>query len=187
VLGLLTVLAAGAVVLGLSEAPATADLLVHNGAVATVGASSLTAVYQDGTTGRYVRVEYRSPDQTTEYLLKDGPNSAPVQTQHVPASEAKSVLNPFSQLELVTGFKAQGPDFVAVSSATPFLPPAERQAVKGTIRFVASVATGFLVHVVESYHLTIRTTTPTGTRTSPRTGTDDFKVTAIGGEPAPGR
>lgn len=179
VLALLGVLSAGAVVLGLELAPATADLVVHNGAGELLAAPSLTAIYSSKTSHIYYKIVFESPDRATESLLADGPNSPPSRSVHVTGTGALMAVSPFSAMETVTGFEAVGPRFVAERSAKSLSPAALRSRVSGTIRYSVSVVTGYLVDVVESFHIVF----PAGAES----GTDDYRVTRIAGQAAPGR
>lgn len=175
-LGLLTVLAAGAVALGLLFAPATPDLVVHNGAGETLLAPSLTAFYSSvRPTKETVRIEYRAPDHLTETLLAAGPGSRPVRSRILTGSSAVKALQPFDQLQQITGFTPVGSGFVAHRSASTLVPASESLQVSGTVTYDATVSGGSLVGITESYHVT----TPIGTEH----GVFHYLVTSIGGQP----
>ena len=175
ILGLLTVLSAGAVVLGLLLAPATPDLTVHNGAGETILAPSVTAYYSLSSPKTTYRIEYTAPDRLTETLLSGGPGSKPVRSVSIKGSQASRALQPFLQLQRITGFTPIGARFVARQSASTLVPASERTEVSGTVAYAAAVTNGYVVGVTESYHVT----TPSGLER----GTDHYRVTSIGGQP----
>lgn len=174
-LGLLTVLTAGAIALGLLLAPATPDLTVHNGAGETLLASSVTAYYSLSSPRATYRIEYTAPDRLTETLLAGGPGSRPVRSVSIKGSQASRALQPFDQLQRITGFTPAGAGFVAKQSASTLVPVSERTEVSGTVSYTAAVHSGYVVSVIESYHVT----TPSGVEQ----GTDHYRVTHIGGLP----
>jgi hypothetical protein len=175
ILGLLTVLTAGAVALGLLLAPATSDLTVHNGAGETLLASSVTAYYSLSSPRTTYRIEYTAPDRLTETLLAGGPGSKPVRSVSIKGSQASRALQPFQQLQRITGFNPAGARFVAKQSASTLVPANERTEVSGTVAYSAGLTSGYVVSVTESYDVT----TPSGAER----GTDHYLVTSIGGQP----
>jgi hypothetical protein len=178
IVGVLTILTAGAVVLGLAQAPRTANLTVHNGAGETVNAPSLTAVYSSSSPAETVRVVLRAPDRVTESLLEGGPAGAPVRTITEAGSGAvRRALAPLGGLLAVTGFTARGSAFVATRSASTLVAPDEASQVSGSIQYTATVSGGYLVGLTERYHVTV----PGGTES----GTDRYQITRIGGQRVP--
>jgi hypothetical protein len=175
VLGLLTVLAAGAVALGLLLAPATPNLAVHNGAGETLLAPSLTAYYSSSEPRATVRIVYTAPDRLTESLLAHGPGSRPVRSVTIKGSRAVKALQPFEQLQQITGFTARGARFVAVQQASALVPADEASQISGSVVYSAALSGGYLVDVLDRF----RVTTPSGTER----GTDHYRVTSIGGQP----
>lgn len=176
VLGLLTVLAAGAVALGLLLAPATPDLTVHNGAGETLLAPSLTAYYSSVSPSREtVRVQYQAPDRMTETLLAAGPGSRPLRSRTITGSQAAKILQPFDQLLKITGFTPAGGRFVGQQPASTLVPAAEASQVSGIVRYDVQVSGGYVVDVTESY----RVTTPAGAQR----GVYRYQVTSVGGQP----
>lgn len=173
VLALLTVLALGAAVLALSEAPATSDLTVHNGAGETLATPSLSALYSSSSPVETVRVDLLGPDLLKETLLKGGP----VKTLTIKGSRSQEVLGPFSALLKITGFSARGSTYVATEPASTLVPPDEASQVTGSIRYTATVSGGYLVDLVE--HYTVKT--PGG----PESGTYHYRITDLGGQRTP--
>jgi hypothetical protein len=175
VLGLLTVLTAGAVALGLLLAPATPDLTVHNGAGETLLAPSLTAYYGLSSPRATFRIVYQAPDQLTETLLAAGPGSRPVRSVTVKGSQAAKGLQPFDQLQRITGFTPVGSRFVAHQRASTLVAPSEATEVSGTVVYTATVSGGYVVGLTESF----RVTTPSGVES----GVDHYRIVRIGGQP----
>jgi hypothetical protein len=177
IVGLMGLLAVGAVVLGLAMAPSTPDLLVHNGAGELLYAPSLTALYSNKTSGEYIRIVWKSPDHATESLLKGGPGSPAVRTVHVKGARASETIVPLTKMQTVTGFEAKGSDFAAQQPASSLFTAQRAPQVKGTVKYLVTLHGQFLVNVVESFNIT----TPVGTQT----GAYQFRVTTIGGQPVP--
>jgi len=177
VLSLLAVLAIGALVLGLSEAPATADLTVHNGAGETLGSASVGALYSSSSPVETVRVDLLGPDLLKETLLRGGASGVPEKTLTIKGSRSQEVLEPFSALLKITGFSPHGSTYVATESASTLVPPDEASQVTGSIRYTATVSGGYLVDLVEHYTVT----TPGG----PEAGTYHYQITDLGGQRIP--
>jgi hypothetical protein len=174
ILCLLIGLTVGMAVLGFTEAPAPADLAVHNGAGETVTASSFTAIYSSNSPAETIRIEVRPPDQVTEALLRGGPTGTPVRSVTVKGSSSvKKVLNPFSQLLKIAGFSERGSSYVATKPASTLVPADEASDFSGSIHYTATVSNGYLVDLVERY-LVI---TPVGRQS----GTYRYQITRIGG------
>jgi len=173
VLSLLTVLALGALVLGLSEAPATADLTVHNGAGETANSTSVSALYSSSSPVETVRVDLLRPDLLKETLLKGNTAGVPEKTLTIKGSRSQQVMEPFSALLKITGFSAHGSTYVATEPASALVPPDEASQVTGSIRYTATVSGGYLVDLVEHYTVT----TPGG----PEAGTYHYRITDLGG------
>lgn len=172
ILSLLVVLAAGAAVLGYSQAPASGDLAVHNGAGETLAASSLTAVYTSTSSNEVVRIRFRAPDSVTETLVKGGPAGSRLRVATATGARALAALDPVRRLLDVTGFTAQGPSYVGVESIGSLVPASEAHLVSGSIRYSATVTAGYVVDVVE--HDVV--VTPGGTET----GGGRYRIVRIG-------
>src|SRR5580704_17514850 len=98
ILGILTVLALGAVALGLVLAPTTANLTAHNGAGEILLAGRVTALYSE--TGRSPgRFEYVAPD-TLNVSLVNG-----TQSQTFRGSQVKAFFGPLTTVLSVTNFR----------------------------------------------------------------------------------
>lgn len=163
VLGVVGVLAAGALVLGALQAPAGADLQVHNAAQSTLGASSFSAqlsVAESSNTSPTVHasghLEYIAPDtvRLTGVHGGSGPRSATLS-----GADARNYLTPLSDLALFSGFHQRGSVFTASLPMTAFVPADEAHLVRGSYRVAVSVA-GQDLSALTSRVLLI---TPTGT------------------------
>ncbi len=176
VLAALTVLAVGAAVLGLVQAPPTPDLTVHNGAGEIGYASSLTYLESVSTNSREViRVTFQAPDRITETVLLDGRR---VRSTTVASPSARTrALAPFTFVGRLSRFSARDSSFVATRPVKSLFPASERSRVSGTVTYSARVSGGYLVAVVVHY----RYTAPGGSST----GSERVRVTSINGQPAP--
>jgi hypothetical protein len=178
IVSLLTVLAIGAAILGLSQAPSTADLTVHNGTGETLQNPDLTAIFRSNSPAETVRVVVRASDRVSETLLEGGPGGAPLRTVSRTGSKAVTeALQPLSALLKISGFAPRGSSYVATQQASTLVSPAEASEVSGSINYIATVRDGYLVALVERYRVTV----PGGTES----GTDYFRITDIGGRAAP--
>lgn len=177
ILGLLTVLAVGMAVLGLSEAPPTADLTVHNGAGETLTAPSFTARFTYKSSPEVIKVQFLAPDQVTETLVRGGPTGRPPESRTVKGPSALKVLEPVSELLKIDGFVQHGSTYVGSQPIADLIPASEAREVSGTIRYAVTVTGGYVVKV--AYHETVLT--PEGTETDSGT----FHVTTIGNAKAP--
>jgi len=175
VLALLTVLAFGAIALGLGQAPPTADLAVHNGAGEIVNLSSFTALYTSEPQGELIRAELSSSGVAKESLLSS--KGTVIRSVSVSGAKAKEIFQPFSQILNVNGFAPRGGAFVSVERASSLVPPRQAHDVSGLVRYRAIVRSGYLVDLTETF----RVTTLAGTDN----GTYKYDVVSINGKPAP--
>jgi len=178
VLGLLGALSVGAVILGLSMAPATADLLVHNGAGELTYASSVTSVWSNKAGSEYIGVHYVNPDQATESLLQGGPNGKPTHSEHVQGPTAIKALGPFTKMQTVTGFTASGSNYVATEPASTAYTTPRGKSLTGTVQYLVTLQDGYLVNVVQTFHAQ----SPIG----PFKGAFQYLVTHVNGQPIGG-
>jgi hypothetical protein len=178
VLGLLGALSVGAVILGLSMAPTTADLLVHNGAGELTYASSLTATYSNKARAEYVRVHYVNPDEATEALLQGGPHGTPSHREYAHGTKAMQAIAPFTKVQKVTGFTASGSNYLATEPASSLYTTARGRAVTGTVKYLVTLQDGYLVNLVQTFNVQ----TPVG----PFKGQYQYQVTHINGQPISG-
>src|SRR5580704_8784891 len=91
ILGILTVLALGAVALGLVLAPTTADLTARNGAGEVLLAGNVTAIVAQPNSP-LLRAVYVAPDYGHLSTLKG------TRSQTVPADQAKTLLAPINRV-----------------------------------------------------------------------------------------
>lgn len=148
--GLLGLLAAGgAVVGGVVMAPTGTDLRVHNAAGETVRANTVRGAYTETSLrGESINFTYHAPDRVTAYY------SGPVKgVSHAPQSAtgaaAQQVLSPVKELQTLSGFHSHGSVYLVSETVKKLVAPSQRTAVTGTVRAVATVATGYVVRVQE--------------------------------------
>lgn len=148
--GILGLLAAGAAILaGVFQSPATTDLVVHNAAGETAGASTVRGTYTATTlAGDTLHFVYQSPDRVTTYF--SGPSG---QLNHRPQSAtgptAVRVLLPVTQLQQLDGFTASGSSYVITKPFKDLVARSLRHQVRGTFRATVTVATGYVVRLQE--------------------------------------
>lgn len=149
VLAVMTVLAIGAVILGVVMSPNGTDLAVHNAAGETLRAGTVSGSYTTSTLrGESIEFVYRSPDTVIAHFSGPvkGVNHAPQTTK---GATAANVLSPVKELQTVTGFTGHGSVYLASETIKKLVAPAVRSSVTGTLRAVATVATGYVVRVQE--------------------------------------
>jgi len=175
----MTVLAIGAVVLGLVMAPTTTDLTVSNGAGQTLLASQVNALYTRSGTPAVVKVEYVAPDFGRQTIVAGVPGHHSL-TVH--GAKAKALLAPVSDVLNISGFTKTGTHsgtvYVGSESASKLVPPSEAALVSGTLQAKVTVLNGYVTNVVE----TLNVHTPGGSNTQGIryriTEVDGWKVTA---------
>ena len=108
IMGVLTLLSVGAVILGLAEAPRTPDLQVHNAFALTLATTRFVAkvTQVDTTPGKSpqvqtIRVSYVKPDT----VIATAPNG---QTKRYTGAAEKTFLAGFATLEPLNGWIAHG-------------------------------------------------------------------------------
>jgi len=172
ILGILTVLALGAVALGLVLAPTTANLTARNGAGEVLLAGNVTAVVAQPNSPP-IRVVYVAPDYGRESTLKGS------RSRTLPAEQAKTLLAPVSRVLQVTDFTQARPSvYVGTVPLDKLFSPTEAASIHGTFTVTATVSNGYVVKVVEQANLrsgaqrttsglTYRITTVGGWRVTP--------------------
>ncbi len=164
VLGVLTLLAAGAVVLGLFQAPKTPNLVVHNGAGEAILAKQLTIVFTTPATTQREAIDYQAP-QTAVVRIYNGSTvlrRTVVRSPQVPVQ----IFQPFRELQTVNNFQAAPANrFVGTFPAADLVPPNERAFVTGTVHATATVTNGYVVRL----RLVATLTTPAGTSSGEQT------------------
>lgn len=164
-LALLSVLTAGGLLLGLVEAPAAADLAVHNaaGETATAGSfsASLVAVARSVGAPAVVRfagqVDYRAPD-TVQISHIQGQGVAPA-VLTLTGARATAYLDPLALLDRFSAFRRHGATFTASLPVARLIPAIEARQVSGSYR-VAVVVGGDRVTALTERVLLV---TPAGT------------------------
>lgn len=165
---MLGLLVAGGAVLGVAEAPAGADLAVHDGATQTLGASRVDGSY---TTSQYqglvLSFDFQAPDHALE--VARGPGGQVEGRRQLAGAAASGLLGPVRRLLGIGNFSSQGAYFASTLPASVLVAPATRARVSGTYRTLVEVKTGYVVavllkidavegsqHLAESldYHLT---------------------------------
>lgn len=180
-LGLLSVLAVGALVLGLVEAPAAADLAVHNATGETLSASSFSADISAlaGPAGapaaaRFLgRIDYTAPD-TVRVSHIAGRTTGPAAIT-LTGPRARNYLGPLTALRRFSDFRRVGATFTASLPVARFVPPLEARLVHGTYRVAITVGGNRVTAVTEQVLLI----TPSGTTRQ----TVRYVFLEIGGEP----
>lgn len=150
ILGVLSLLAAGALVLGLVQAPTGTDLVVHNGAGETLQASAVTGHYTESDLGSDVISFTYVPGST--HLVERGPHGKVLGQRSVAGANAIGILEPVQALLGIDHFTAHGSTYRSTEPVADLVPANERREVKGTYRTTVRLAGGFVVGV----HLAIR-------------------------------
>lgn len=145
--GVLGLLAAGGAVLGAFQAPAGADLAVHNGAAQTLSAERVVGKYTNSQyNGLVISFDFSAPDRVRETATgADGQ----VQGQRtLGGAQATGILGPVKSLLELGGFSTSGRYFDRTSPASVLFPKATRAKITGTYETLVQVETGFVVSVL---------------------------------------
>lgn len=146
-LGLLGLLAAGALILGLFASPTlTANVAVHDGAGYTLGASRVAGKYTaTDLQNDVISFVYTAPDTATE--VARGPKGA-VKRRSVVGKEATSILSPIRELSTLHDFvEQQDGAYVSTEPITQLVPASERGEISGTYRTTVRIAGGYVVGI----------------------------------------
>jgi hypothetical protein len=171
ILGILTVLALGAVALGLVLAPTTADLTARNGAGEVQLAGNVTAVIAQPNSP-LLRAVYVAPDFGRLSTLKGA------RSRTLPANEAKTLLAPVGRVLQVTSFTEVRPSvYVGTVPLDKLFSPAEVASIHGTFTVTATVSNGYVVRVVERPNLRSGAQRTTSTLTYRITTVNGWRVT----------
>ncbi|HEX3947787.1 MAG TPA: hypothetical protein VHW47_08775 [Acidimicrobiales bacterium] len=156
ILGIMTLLAAGAVVLGLVLAPTTTDLTVHNGAGQTLLASQVTALYTRTASNAVVRIQYVAPDFGRETLISGGPAKVARRSVTYHGQQAQALLGPVTEVLQIGSFTKVGHQsvYVGTEPAAKLVPVSEASLVSGSLRATVTVTNGYVVKVIEKVNLT---------------------------------
>lgn len=150
ILGVLSLLVAGAVVLGTVQAPTGTDLAVHNGAGETLGASSVTGHYTASYLGADV-VSFTYVPGLTRVVAR-GPHGKVQGHRSVSGADAAGILEPVQALLSIPNFIEHGSLYESTEPVADLVPTNERTAVSGSYRTAVRLAGGYVVSV----HLAIR-------------------------------
>ena len=144
--GVLGLLALGAAIYGFETQPTTTDLKIHNAAGETVRAQSLSGTITESTVpGAKILFTYDAPATLTARVRGPGQSNAPRTTTGPTAQQA---LSPVAGLERLKGFTDQGSVYLQ-SQPLDLVTPSAGATIKGSVRTVATVATGYVVQVQE--------------------------------------
>ncbi|MGH8980058.1 MAG: hypothetical protein ACRDWE_03410 [Acidimicrobiales bacterium] len=174
ILGVLSLLAAGAVALAVLESPTvTATAAVHQGADETLGATRVAGEY----TATYLPSEvisfvFSAPDTATETALT--PKGTVKKRRSLVGTEATSFLQPVRVLSSLSDFVRQRDgSYVSTEPISHVLPKSKRAGITGTYRTTVRV-TGDYVVGVALYVQGIE-------KGQQFSETIDYKITAVGG------
>jgi hypothetical protein len=149
VLAVMTLLAIGAAILGFEWAPNSTDLAVHNAAGETLKAQTVAGTYTTSTLhGESIQFLFKAPSTVTAHFT--GPvKGVNHKAQTTTGAAAANVLSPVRELGTVSGFTGHGSVYLASETIKNLVTPTVRSSVSGTLRAVATVATGYVVRVQE--------------------------------------
>jgi hypothetical protein len=146
-------LALGGVALGLLQAPASADLAVHNAVGETLAAPTFVAVSSSSQTRAVTRLDFRAP---AHLVLTSSATTGPKKLV-LNGTAATRVLQPISALSTVNGFTNQRGLYTA-----PLVNPAlTREGASAGVAL--TVKNGYLTSVLEK--ITINSSQGNGTLT----------------------
>jgi hypothetical protein len=145
ILGILSLLMAGAVVLGVAQSPTTTDLTVHNSAGETLGASRVLGHFTASYLGADVVSFDYTPGAATE--VAHGPHGAIKAKRTVTGAHAVGILEPVQALLTIERFTRRGSLFQSTEPVADLVPTYERALVKGSYRTEVRIAGGYVVAV----------------------------------------
>ena len=152
ILTLLSLLAAGAVVLALYEAPRTPNLVVHNGAGELALANQVTLRFASTSSSAVETITYRAPDRASVLVVNGG--QVITRRSVRDPTVATQLFGPFRFLLKVNGFAAaQGGRFIATLPASQVVAPSQAASVRGSVHLTATVRGGVLVRLLEAVNL----------------------------------
>lgn len=165
ILGVLSLLAVGGLVLGLALAPAAADLAVHNATGETLAADSFTA---DLTASQSTlaspaslhfsgRLEYSKPD--TVRIVRLGPAGGGPSSVTFTGPRAANYLSALTDLRRFSAFHQRGATYTASLPVSRFVPAVEARLVHGSYRVAVTVGGNQVTALAEQVVLV----TPSGT------------------------
>lgn len=161
VMGLFTLLVAGAIALGLVLAPSTPDLVVHNGAgeVQLAGSAHIVST-SIATTKASETIRILSRDKVVVTLVRQTTNGTTRTTQTGGPEAVQSLLKPFRTLQAISGYRQVGHSnvFVARAPLSVLLSPAQATSVdpSSTVTATAQVVNGYVVYLREVLNINTR-------------------------------
>lgn len=170
ILGVLSLLMAGAVALGVAQSPTTTDLVVHNGAGETLGASEVVGHYTASSLGPDVVSFVYKPGAATE--VARGPHGAVKAKRSVTGASAAAILQPVQALLNIQNFSEHGSVYRSTEPLADLVPASQRSLVSGTYRTEVQLSGGYVVGV----HLAINAVEQ-GQKVSQ---TVDYRLTRVG-------
>jgi hypothetical protein len=144
--GLLGLLAAGGVVLGLVQSPTPTDLLVHNGAGETLSATRIVGTYTSSNLrGDVIDFVFTAPADATE--VAKTASGAVAGRRTVGGPTAIAVLQPVQALLSLHRFTEHGGAYMSTKPAADLVPPSQRAHVSGTYVVQVRLEGGYVVQV----------------------------------------
>jgi hypothetical protein len=153
ILGVLSLLAVGAALLGVAQAPTGADVAVHNAAVNTLSVNQVVGHVTATGLGKYtVDFTFVAPDQATE--VEKAPGGAVKAGGKVSGDTAAALLNPIRDALDTTGFSGKGPKYVTTTVQS--LADGANGTVAVTARTTVLLDSGYVVGVAVRRSATVR-------------------------------
>ncbi len=145
ILGVLSLLMAGAVALGVAQSPTSTDLAVHNGAGETLAASEVVGHYTASSLGSDVVSFVYTPGAVTE--VARSPKGTVKAKRSVTGKNAIAILQPVQQLLTIHHFSQHGSTYRSSEPLADLVPARDRAAVSGTYRTAVQLSGGYVVNV----------------------------------------
>lgn len=178
-LGVMSLLAAGALTLGILQSPTGATTFVHNDALATLSAPSVAGQVSEGSRSGGTQVTalftYTAAARRGTETARSG--SVGPRTRTFTGARAVQLVSPITEILTLSGFSGRGATFVLTATVASIVPARERPLVRGTFSEVVTASGGYVVAVVETYHVI-----ELGHRVDARI---DYRLRRIGGREAP--
>lgn len=143
--GVMSILAAGGVVLGIFQAPTGIDLAVHNGAGETLQATRVVGTYTSSELSGTVSFVFTAPDHLTEKAI--GTTGKVKAHRNVTSSQASDVLDPVRDLLSIHTFSVHGSSYDNTQPARNLVAPSQRAAVTGTYSTRVQLEGGYVVAI----------------------------------------
>jgi len=144
--GLMGLLAAGGVLLGIFQSPTGTDLAVHNGIGETLEATQVVGTYTTSNLSGVVSFDFVAPDHVIEKAI--GTTGKVKAHRDVTGPEASTVLEPVHNLLSIHSFTADGGYYDNTQPARNLVAPAQRAAVTGTYSTRVELRSGYVVAIL---------------------------------------